>query len=434
MPPGKSLRYEAAHRALLDRSRNLPPETSPEDLRIRTLEHATAFLHAQIQEAQEYTEQLRRCLADRDTKLREHQGYQREKWRTDRRLTALRVLMESSRVPYQMVPKIPEDEMASLPARKQANLTSFFQRGSRKAPLRFNCAVTGKGLERRILKQVSPLLLKPPLPPTRSSSFWAPDIHPPLYARRKQSEKMIDTASTREGPWASPSSSYSVDEGTTTSALSPKTIPDDILGATHNGIARILSPILRSEEEIIAEMGEITLPAYAWDLLEDLDYVLDKVPLQSSSSRFDGSPSPLLVTPLDWEYPPREPSIVSPLRTATVRIPDRRLADALLSSPESETTPQKRERTHKVSLDPAFFKDDSRSDKLGEAAPIRHSIHVAIEEEERKPRGLLKRKSFVTFSRVSRSSDRRVESVPSTPRKNIVSMVKMRMPSISRFR
>ena len=432
---GKSSRYEAAHRALLDRSGSLRPETSPEDLRIRTLEHATAFLHAQIQETQEYTEQLRRCLADRDTRLGDHRGYQRDKWRTDRRLVTLRVLMESARAPPQTIPQNSKDEIASLRSRKQANLTSFFQRGTRKAPLRFNCAVTGKGLERRVLKQVSPLQLKPSLPSTRISSFWTPDNHPPLYARRKQSEKMIGTASTRTGPWASPSSDYSVNESTATSSLSPKTLPDDNMGATHNGIALILSPILRPEEEIIAEMGDITLPAYALNLLEDLDYIHDKIPLRPDSSRVDGSPSPLLITPLDWEYPPRDPSFVSPMRTATIRIPDRHLADALLSSPGTESTPRKRGRTHKVSLDPALFKDDSGSDKLGDAAPMRHSTHVSgTEEEERKPKGLLGRKSSVVFSIVSRNSDRRGETAPSTPRKKIASMVKKRMPSITRFR
>jgi len=157
MPHMKSSRYEAAHRALLDRSGHLPPETSSEDLKIRALKNATVFLNAQIQEAQERTEQLRQCLVDRNTQLGEHQCYQKERWRADRRLAALRVLLDSTRVTPQTVPKHSEDEMTSSPARKQANLSSFFQRGSRKAPLRFNCAVTGKALERRVLKRVSPI-------------------------------------------------------------------------------------------------------------------------------------------------------------------------------------------------------------------------------------------------------------------------------------
>jgi hypothetical protein len=59
------------------------------------------------------------------------------------------------------------------------------------------------------------------------------------------------------------------------------------MGATHDGIALILSPTLRSEEEIIAEMGDITLPAYALNLLEDLDYIHDKIPLRAESSSLD---------------------------------------------------------------------------------------------------------------------------------------------------
>lgn len=422
MSARKSSRYEAAHRTLLDRSGHLPPETSPEDLKIRALEHATAFLNAQIQEAQECTEQLRRHLADQNTQLKDRQGYQREKWRADRRLATLRVLVQSTRVSHQTVPNTSGDEMAFLSARKQANLSSFFQRGSRKAPLRFNCAVTGKGLETRVLKQVSPLLLKPSTSSIRTQSFFVPDTIPPLYTRRRQSEKIISMTST-----------CSTTEHTSMSSLSPRTLPDDNISFTHDGIARILSPTLRSDEEIIAEMGDIALPAYALNLLDDLDYIHDKIPLQPETSSIDRSSSPLLVTPSDWEYSRRDSSVVSPRRTPTIRISDRHLADALLSSPGTESTPRKRGLTHKVSLDPAFFKDDSRSDKLGEVAPTRHSIQVPAEEEGRKPKGL-KKKSSIVFSIVSRSTERRGEAAQSTPRKNIASMVKRRISTINRFR
>ena len=431
MPQSKSSRYEAAHHALLDRSGNLPPEASPEDLKIQTLERATAFLHAQIQETQEYTDQLRRCLADRNTLLGEYQGYQREKWRTDRRLAALIVLRESVQVAPQIVPQNLQYETIPLPARKRVNLSSFFQRGSHKAPLRFKCAVTGKALERRVLKQVSPLLLKPPIPSARTHSLLVPINLPPLCVRRKRSEKMINT---RQGP---PSTSYSATEGTLSSGLSPKTLPDDSIDTTHGGIALILSPILRSEEEIIAEIGDITLPAYALNLLEDLDYIHDKIPLRPESldrSLFSDTPSPLFVTPSDWDYPHRNSLVASPRRTATIRIPDRHLADTLLTSSETESTPRRRGRTHKVNLDPALFKVDSKLDKLEETAPTRHTVHVSAEEERRKPRGLLRKKSSGVFSLVSRSSDRRDETTTSTPRKNIASMVKRHMSAINRFR
>ena len=436
-------RYEAAHRALVDRSRSLPPETPPEELKIRTLKRATAFLHAQIQEAQEYREQLRRCLADRDTQPREYQGYQREKWRADRRLATLKVLTESVQVPDPTIPQNSQYEMASLPARKRANLSSFFQRGSRKVPVRFNCAVTGRALERKVLKQVSPLQLKPSIPSARIRPLSVPDNLPPLYVRRRQSEKMINTASTQEGPWTPPSASYSTTEGTFTSDLSPKTLPDSI-GAMHDGIALILPSTygftLRSNEEIIAEMGDISLPAYALNLLEDLDYIHDTIPLRPGTLPLDQalfsekSSSALLVTPSDWEYTHRDSSVASPRRTATVRVPDRRLADALLTSPEIQTSPRRRGRAHKVSLDPAFFKDDSNSDKLGDSAPIRHSEQAPEEEEGRKPRGLLRKKSSVVFSGILRDSDRRGEATAAAPRKNIASMVKKRMSSINRFR
>ena len=427
MPHKKSSRYEAAHRALLDRSGKLPPETPPDDLKIQTLEQAAAYIHARIQEAQECADQLLRCLADRSAHPGEYQDYQREKWRTDRRLAALRVLMESARVPCQTIPRNPEYETTSLPARKQANLSSFFQRGSRKAPLHFNCAVTGRALERRVLKQVSPLVLKPSTP-TRTSFLSLPSNSPPLYARRRQSEKMINTTSTRDGHWALPSPSYSASEDTSTSSYSPKTPSDDDMGTTYVGIAIILSPVLRSEEEIIAEMEDVMLPAYVLHLLEDLDDI------RPGSLLLDGSPSPLIVGPKDWDYPPRDSPIPSPTRTATIRIPDRNLADALLTSPEIEVVPRKRGRAHRVCLDPTFFKDDSTSEKLGEVAPIRHSVHVPAEEEEKKPMSPLKKKSSTVFSIVSRTPSRRGETTPPTPRKNIASLVKRRMSSISRFR
>ena len=423
----KPSRYEAEHRELLNRSESLPPETSPEDLKIQTLERATVFVHSQIQEAQEYAEQLRGCLADPNTKPGEFQGYQREKWRTDRRLSALMILKESIQVTCRTGPQNFQYETASLPTRKRANLSSFFQRGSCKAPLRFKCAATGKALERRVLKQVSPLFLKPS--GARIHSLQVPHNLSPLCIRRKRSEKVINT---RESILPSPSTSYSVTEGTPTSDLAPETLPDDDMGATHDGIALILSPTLRSEQEIIAEMGEITLPAYALNLLEDLDYIHDKIPLRSESSTpgrstFSRPSSPFLVSPPDWDYPR---SVTSPGRTATVRIPDRRLADALLSSPGAESASRRRGRTHKVSLDPALFKVDSKSDKVGGVAPTRHSVHVA-EEERRKPMNLLRKKSSGVFSLVSR---RREETATPTPRKNIASMVKNRMSAINKFR
>jgi len=213
-------------------------------------------------------------------------------------------------------------------------------------------------------------------------------------------------------------------------SLSPKTPPDGNIRTTHAGIARILSPTLRSNEEIIAEMGDIALPAYAFNLLEDFDCIHDKIPLRPDSSSLGRSSSPFIVTPSDWEYSRRDSSIVSPRRTATVRIPDRHLADALLSSPETGGVPRKRGQTHKVTLDPALFKDDSRSDKFGEVAPT----HLPAGEEGKKPKGLLGRKTSVVFSIVSRSSDRRGEAAPSTPRKNLASIVKKRISTINRFR
>ena len=428
----KPLRYEVAHRELLDRSGSLPVPTSPEDLKIQTLERATAFVHTQIQEAQEYAEQLRGCLTDRNTKPGEYQSYQREKWRTDRRLSALMVLKESIQVTCHTGPQNLQYETTSLPTRKRANLSSFFQRGSCKAPLRFKCAATGKVLERRVLKQVSPLFLKPSAPSTRIHSLQVPHNLPPLCIRRKRSERVINT---RESALASPSTSYSVTEGTSASDLSSETLPDDDMGPAHDGIALILSQSLRSEEDIIAEMGDITLPAYALNLLEDLDYIHDKIPLRTESSTPGRSslsrpPSPLLVASPDWDYPR---SAASPGRTATVRIPDRRLADALLSSPGTESASRRRERTHKVSLDPNLFKDDSKSDKVGEVTPTRHSVQVT-EEERRKPINPLRKKSSGVFSLVSRNSGRREEAATSSPRKNIASMVKNRMSAINKFR
>ena len=438
MPHRKSSRYEAAHRVLLNRSRSLPPETSPEDLKVRTLKRATAFLHAQIQETQEYTEQLCLRLADRNTQLGEHQYYQREKWRTDRKLATLRLLTESVQP---TIPPKAQHETTS-PARKWANLSSFFQHGSRKAPLRFNCAVTGRALERRVLKQVSPLVLKPSVPSTRTQSLPAPDNLPPLYVRRRRPEKMIITASSQKRLRSSTSASYSVTEGTPTSSFSPKTPSDDDMGATHDGIALILPPThacaLRSEEEIVAEMGDITLPAYALNLLEDFDYIHDKIPLRPRASHLDRPPSsgtpssPFIITAPEWESIRQSSSFASPRRTVTVRIPDRGLADALLTSPGGGCAPHR--RSHKVSLDPAFFKDDSRSGKLGEVTPMRHSAHVPVEEEGRKPRGLLRKKSSAVFSMISRNSDGRVEAPASTPRRNIASMVKRSMSAINKFR
>jgi hypothetical protein len=211
------------------------------------------------------------------------------------------------------------------------------------------------------------------------------------------------------------------------------------MGVTHDGIALILPPthgcLLRSDEEIVAEMGDITLPAYALNLLEDLDYIHDTIPLRDQSLLSGTPSSPLFIPPPSWEILPREPVnlATSPRRTATVRIPDRDLADALLTSPETEGVPSKRGRAQKVSLDPALFKDDSKSDKLGEVVPMRHSVHVPA-EEERKPRGLLRRKSSAMFSMTSRNSNRRGETPTSTPRKNIASVVKSRMSAIKKFR
>lgn len=431
----RSSRYEAAHSALLDRSSNLPPETSPDDLKIRTLKRATAFLHAQIQEAQDYSEQLRRHLADREAQPVEYQSYQREKWRADRRLATLKVLTESAQAAHPAIPQNLQYEMASSSARKRANLSSFFQRGSRKVPVRFHCAVVGKALERKVLKQVSPLRLKPSNPPTRTWTPITPGALPPLYVRRKQSEKIINTTPAL-------STSYSGTEGTLTSDLSPKTLPDDNMGTTQDGIALILPTAhgypIRSDEEIIAGMEDITLPAYALNLLENLDYIHDTIPLRPGSSPLDRtlfsekSSSALFVTPSDWGS--GDSSVVSPRRTATIRIPDRHLADALLTAPETEGSSRRGGRAHKVSLDPAFFKDDSRSDELGEVAPTQHSAHVPPEEGGRKPRGLLRKKSSAVFSAVSRSSDRRGETSTSTSRETIASMVKRRISAINKFR
>lgn len=308
--------------------------------------------------------------------------------------------------------KVVQDQLVSVSAtpsnltqrtvdKRQANLARFFDRSPTRASLRFRSPPT---FQTRTITKTTPLSLRCPppvgrVPPAPLSIKVLPKPREPLYVRRKQPEQSIKSPIEM----TSSISTATTDTGyTSVSSLPTLDDSDDELSIIGEGYASIYSPTFfdhRSKADIIAEMEEVTIPAYAMDLLEDLNYIYDEIKLTSElrcaqgnkitfvESRSSTSHDPS--TPTEKSIKPKKSSSSfaspTPVSVSHTSVP-------LLAIPETSSTSSIRRHAPAVSMGSFFHKEQ---ENIQDSSLVsRHSLSPATPTP--RPRGLLRKKSMAS--------------------------------------
>lgn len=328
-------RYSRAEQALASSLKHCKPEPTPQELQIRALEQVTTLLGAHAKDAQERASKLREFLADRETDPQLYIAMQKERWMEEKRLSVMdseaKAIREqlvslgrfgSSRKRAGNEPKsaLTDDErkrrtnlvkfFESSPTRKSISsrkpLSTLYERSPRRvtmndAPpmlLRSSIASTFTPYAQGHLRSLS-LDSKPDNCPSTSSisphslrqTFRYPNNAPlATVAEDTAVDQSASVPSTDSKP---PSIADSQPSLTSSRCSTPAPSTTDVvpvqsqtLTATpfEDGFATIYVPaVLRSKADILADMVEIKLPAYALDLMEDFDDMHDRIPFQSSA-------------------------------------------------------------------------------------------------------------------------------------------------------
>ncbi|KAI0349725.1 hypothetical protein OH77DRAFT_1170774 [Trametes cingulata] len=269
-------RYSRAESALHSAVEASSVEISPQELQIRALEQATALLSEQARDAQTCAEKLRACLADKELSPEEARSLQRQRWLEEHKSNSRQ---EQSVRTRQLLTKLssPVQEEYSLfdspsaMTRREANLARFLQQ----SPTRISIAHTRLSplphtiYRRKTICQLRPMRLRP--------SAMELALRSPL--RLHSRSRSLDGGHARSNSDSTDATFVSQGSSGQT-AVTPASDPPRKLSSSlspppfsSKGEAVVsierLTP-LRSRDELLAEVGDITLPDYAVDLLEDL--------------------------------------------------------------------------------------------------------------------------------------------------------------------
>ncbi|KAI0366276.1 hypothetical protein BV20DRAFT_952469 [Pilatotrama ljubarskyi] len=269
-------RYSRAESALQSAVEASSVEISPQELQIRALEEATAILSEQARDAQACAERLRAYLADKELSMEEVRSLKRQRWLEEHRSISrqeqsfrTRVLMTKLSSPVQE-----EGSLFKSPSpmtRQEANLTRFLQY----SPTRIDIPharispLPPTIYRRKTICNLRPMRLRP--------SAMELAVRSPL--RLHSRSRSLDGGHSRRNSDSTDATFVSQDSSGRTAvaptsslprklslSLSPPPFPNDGEGSISiEKLAR-----LRSRDELLAEVGDVTLPDYAIDLLEDL--------------------------------------------------------------------------------------------------------------------------------------------------------------------
>ncbi|OJT14354.1 hypothetical protein TRAPUB_9105 [Trametes pubescens] len=269
-------RYSRAESALQSAVEASSAEVSPHELQIQVLERATAVLSEQARDAQACAERLRACLADKELPPEEFKSLQRARWLEEHKSTAKQAQSAHTR---ELVVKLsspikeepPFIKSPRVMTREEMNLARFLQRSPTRIafPPTRSPPVSPVLHRRKTLAQVRPLRLR--------VSAMDLALRSPLRTHGRASS--LDGGHARSESASTDATFVSQDSNGQTAVTKPS--------ISHLKLASSLSPLpfpskgegivsiekyaaLRSREELLAEVGDVTLPDYAVDLLEDL--------------------------------------------------------------------------------------------------------------------------------------------------------------------
>ncbi|KAI0671914.1 hypothetical protein C8Q78DRAFT_953848, partial [Trametes maxima] len=327
-------RYSRAESALHSAVEASSAEISPHELQIRVLEQATAMLSEQARDAQACAERLRACLADKELSLEELKALQRERWLEERKSNSRQSQSAQARdlltkLSSPIREETPLFDSPSAMSRREANLARFLRRSPTRVvfPLMRSPSVSPVSpFRRETISQVRPMRLR--------ASAMELALRSPLRVHTRS--KSLDSGHSRSNSESTDATFVSQgSSGQTTVAQasspplkglppsSPPLLPHTMKGDVDGVVSIAALAKLRPRDELLAEVGDVSLPDYAVDLLENLvasslDISLheiataDRTPakhVHSESSPDIAFPSP---SPAD-DTPPAGPS--TPLRT-----------------------------------------------------------------------------------------------------------------------
>ncbi|KAI9066343.1 hypothetical protein FKP32DRAFT_1610209 [Trametes sanguinea] len=378
-------RYSRAESALHSAVEVSSTEVSPQELQIRILEQATAILSEQARDAQACAERLRACLADQELSPEELKALQRERWleehksqaRTDETHQARALLTQlSSPVSAHADNTNSGSALSASPpvmTRHEANLARFLQysptrvtfpgprAGGSPSPLSPALAY-----RRETISQVRPMRLRP--------SAMELALRSPLELRMHGRSRSLDGGGhSRNNSDTTDSDATVISRGssgqTTVAATSvhESKSPSPLLSVTEDeGTATIeKAGLLRSRDELLAQLGDVPLPDYAVDLLHEL-----------VSSTIDVSLNEM--SPIDEEVSPvfrrsSESSFELVTRPTLELVPQSTIAQRLCSPPPVDVPSQS--STPFPSTSP---ENSPRRRTIRPRSSFRNSLHVPM--------------------------------------------------------
>ncbi|KAH9948713.1 hypothetical protein B0H21DRAFT_689638 [Amylocystis lapponica] len=288
----RQLRYLTAQRELEAKFQLCSSEASPQDLKIRALQRATDLLSAQARDAQERVAQLRERLADRPVlEPTDYRSMQHECWMETHRGAARD---QQSKLLHTVLSKVSGMEHAADPVTaanrpaaliqtcRKANLARFFERSPTRMDFPQPRTLSSTVYRRNTISHVRSMRL-------RTSALTPVSARlklPPLYVG---SVPAVSLPGTPEPSFsASPSPSVRSDSLPPPSARaipvepfpvataramsdSSRSSSDAPSSSSNEGFASIYaSSPPRTRAELAAELKDVSLPAYALDLLNGM--------------------------------------------------------------------------------------------------------------------------------------------------------------------
>ncbi|EJF64702.1 hypothetical protein DICSQDRAFT_178316 [Dichomitus squalens LYAD-421 SS1] len=303
-------RYSQVESTLRSAAKVSYVEVPPQELQIRVLEKATAILSEQARDAQACASKLRARLAEKGSKSltrEELEALQREYWMEEHRSVARKIQCEETKglltklsSPISEVP--PPLVVASPPlTRQEANLARFLQLSPTRIDLpRSRSTLTSPTLTRRkTISHARPMRLRP--------SALDLALLSPIQSHRRRSRSFDATHSRRNSGSTDATfvSEHSSEQSTVALPPAPVKSPSYPVLSELDGVIRIAKMASRRPlETLLAEAGDIAIPEYAVDLIEDFAASPISVDTMLSPVVFSRSPSTLFSPMSPRSQPP----------------------------------------------------------------------------------------------------------------------------------
>ncbi|KAH9945199.1 uncharacterized protein BXZ73DRAFT_38520 [Epithele typhae] len=285
-------RYSIAESALRTAAEVSSTELSPAELQVRALSRATALLSEQARDAQTTAAKLRAALVEKEARglaPEQVRSLQREFWLEERR-TASRMdqtatthkLLTALCSPINEVPP-PLVESPATMTRAEANLRLFLRQSPTHVVFPTARISTYTLTRRKTISQVQPMrlrtfaleeVLRSPIKSRKRSTSLGGQPPPspspePVQSRRDSASTDVTCVSQDPREQTATATTLKVAvHNLAVSEVSP--FPSPLSAGPHGGIVRIEPRAsLRPRDTILSEVGDVSLPDYVADLLED---------------------------------------------------------------------------------------------------------------------------------------------------------------------